>query len=307
MMELNVWKGDWGLPSVDTACLEALAYAKFSGAPLIVNEVRRPWFATLPVMRHGPSTRLTKFEDMVSHLRKQNYSADIQLSAQQSSDVRAYTAMLRQKLKPALLYLWWVDAKNYVDLTRPWYARALAFPLNYILPGQMQRDATAALQCKLELLDLEGTQAETALLKEAQECLTTLSQRLGKEMFFFGKRPTSLDAVVFAHLAPLLKAPFPNAALQNHLKACENLAAFVGRILQQYFPPATPDSEKRDQSKGNSSTSSSSSTDVDFNFSWVNTTLSVGFAAGAMLMYALTSGLVQIEFQEAEKEVQEED
>ncbi|EEC14182.1 metaxin, putative [Ixodes scapularis] len=302
-MELNIWKGDWGLPSIDTACLEALAYAKFSGAPLIINEVRRPWFATLPIMRHGPSTRITKFEDMVAHFRKQNYSADIQLTAQQSSDVRAYTAMLRQKLKPALLYLWWVDAKNYVELTRPWYARALAFPLNYVLPGQMQRDAMAALQCKLELLDLEGKQAETALLKEAQECLTTLSQRLGKDTFFFGKRPTSLDAVVFAHLAPLLKAPFPNAALQNHLKACENLAAFVGRILQQYFPPASADSEKGDRPGGGSPGSS----DTDFNFSWLNTTLSVAFAAGAMLIYAVTSGLIQIEFQEAEKEAQDED
>lgn len=237
-MELNIWKGDWGLPSIDTGCLEALAYAKFSGAPLKVSEIRRPWFATLPVMRHGPSTRLTKFEDIVSHLRKQNYSADVQLTAQQASDVKAYTAMLKQKLKPALLYMWWVDAKNYVELTRPWYAKALAFPLNYVLPGQMQRDAVSTLQCRLQQVDLDGPQAENVLLKEAQECLTTLSQRLGKETFFFGMRPTSLDAVVFAHLAPLLKAPFPSGALQNHLKACENLVAFVTRILQQYFPGA---------------------------------------------------------------------
>lgn len=71
--------------------------------------------------------------------------------------------------------------------------------------------------------------------KEAEECLTLLSTKLGDKEFFFGTSPCSLDAVVFAHLAPLLKAPLPSAALQNHLKACTNLNRFVGRILQRYF------------------------------------------------------------------------
>ncbi|KAH9370453.1 hypothetical protein HPB48_000301 [Haemaphysalis longicornis] len=187
-------------------------------------------------MRHGPQTKLTRFQDVVAYLRKQNYSADVQMTPQQASDATAYAAMLRYKLKPALMYQWWVDAQNYVELTRPWYAKALGFPLNYVLPGQMQRSATAALNTKLEGLDLEGDQAQIALFREAQECMTTLSQRLGKEPFFFGQSPTSLDAVVFAHLAPLLQAPFPSNALQNHLKACDNLAAFVTRIMQRYFP-----------------------------------------------------------------------
>jgi len=59
---------------------------------------------------------------------------------------------------------------------------------------------------------------------------------LADKEFFFGQSPSSLDAVVFAHLAPLLKAPLPSAALQNHLKACPNLTRFVSRILQRFFP-----------------------------------------------------------------------
>ncbi|XP_064474392.1 metaxin-1-like isoform X2 [Ornithodoros turicata] len=287
-MELNIWKGDWGLPSIDSSCLEVLAYAKFSGAPLKVYEIRRPWFGRLPSLRHGPATRLTRFEDILSYLRKQNYSADIQLTAQQVSDVKAYSAMLSQKLKPALLYLWWIDGKNYTQLTRPWYARALAFPLNYILPGQMQRAATDAVHSKLDQLDFDDTHAvESAVFKEAQECLTTLSQRLGKGPFFFGKRPTSLDAIVFGHLAPLLKAPFPSSALQHHLKACDNLAAFVGRILQQYFPPAKL-GEGDEKYKP-----SSDSPDDDAKLTWTNLFLSVGFATVAMVGYAIMSGLVQ--------------
>lgn len=73
---------------------------------------------------------------------------------------------------------------------------------------------------------------------EAEKCLTTLSVRLGDQEFFFGSHPTSLDATVYAFLAPLLKVPFPSPVLQNYLKACTNLVKFVVRITQRYFPYA---------------------------------------------------------------------
>jgi hypothetical protein len=72
--------------------------------------------------------------------------------------------------------------------------------------------------------------------REAERCLNTLSVRLGDEDFFFGSHPTSLDATVYAYLAPLLKVPFPSPALQNHLKSTSNLVKFVVRITQRYFP-----------------------------------------------------------------------
>ena len=54
-------------------------------------------------------------------------------------------------------------------------------------------------------------------------------------------RPTSFDALLFAYLAPLVKANLANTKLQNHVKACENLVKFVGRIITRYFPPETKD------------------------------------------------------------------
>lgn len=74
------------------------------------------------------------------------------------------------------------------------------------------------------------------LLSDAEKCLTALSVRLGEEKFFFGKSPTSLDAIVYSYIAPLVKVPFQQCALQNHLKACPNLMAFVSRISRAYFP-----------------------------------------------------------------------
>lgn len=43
------------------------------------------------------------------------------------------------------LYTFWVEPKNYVDVTRCWYAEHLPFPLNFFLPGRMQRHHLAKL------------------------------------------------------------------------------------------------------------------------------------------------------------------
>lgn len=74
------------------------------------------------------------------------------------------------------------------------------------------------------------------IYSDAEKCLTLLSTRLGDSKYFFGNQPSSLDAIIYSYLAPLLKAPFPNPTLQNHLKACHNLVNFVIRISQKYFP-----------------------------------------------------------------------
>ncbi|NXP52806.1 MTX1 protein, partial [Heliornis fulica] len=72
--------------------------------------------------------------------------------------------------------------------------------------------------------------------RDARECLTLLSQRLGSQKFFFGDSPASLDAFVFSRLAPLLKAKLPNGKLQQHLKSLQNLCNYCTSILSLYFP-----------------------------------------------------------------------
>ena len=49
---------------------------------------------------------------------------------------------------------------------------------------------------------------EAAVYKRAEECLSVLARRLGDEPYFFGKSPSSLDALMYGYLAPLLKARF---------------------------------------------------------------------------------------------------
>ncbi|MBN3307750.1 MTX1 protein, partial [Amia calva] len=239
-LELYCWKGDWGLPSVDAECLTVLAYAKFAGAPLKVHKITNPWRSptgSLPALKTQDDGNLSQPHKIIIHLRKQKYNPDYDLSAKEGADTLAFISLLEERLLPALIYAVWVDSKNYVEVTRRWHAENIPFPLNFFLPNRMHGRQLDRLRLVRGDSGLEpGDEIEKELYRDALECMTLLSQRLGSQKFFFGDSPSSLDAYVFGHLALLLKVKLPNSKLQQHLKSLDNLCHFCTNILQLYFP-----------------------------------------------------------------------
>ncbi|CAL8288298.1 unnamed protein product [Merluccius merluccius] len=292
--ELFCWEGDWGLPSVDTDCLTILAYAKFAGAPLKVHKISNPWRSpsgSLPALRTSKGEVLSRPSDIIIHLRKQKYNADYDLSAREGADTLAFTSLLEEKLLPALMYTFWMECKNYVEVTRRWYAEHMPFPLSLFLPGRMQAGQLERLSLARGHNALEaGEELEKELYHDAVECMNLLSQRLGANKFFFGDSPSSLDAFVFGHLAPLLKAKLPNGKLQQQLKSLDNLTHFCSNILLLYFPT--------DGRENLSHKASSQAEGGDFDHvpnKRRKQILSALVAVGAMLAYALFTGILSIQ------------
>ncbi|XP_027033651.2 metaxin-1b isoform X2 [Tachysurus fulvidraco] len=269
-MELYCWKGDYGLPSVDVDCLIVLAYAKFAGAPLKVHKITNPWRSptgTLPALRTKEESSLSQPSKIIIQLRKQ-------------------------------IYTQWVDAKNYVDVTRHWYAENTAFPLNFLLPGRMHSRQMERLRLIRGDVVLEPEeQLEKELYQDALECMTLLSQRLGSHKFFFGDSPSSLDAYVFGHLAPLLKIKLPNCKLQQHLSSLENLTQFCSNILLLYFPSDSREAQSR---KAAVHTEAGGGDFDNEPHKRRNQILSVLFGVAAMLGYAVLSGILTIQSSRSE-------
>ena len=244
---------------------------------------------TLPALRTSDGKVITVPHKIITHLRKEKYNADYDLSARQGADTLAFMSLLEEKLLPVLIHTFWIDAKNYVEVTRKWYAEAMPFPLNFFLPGRMQRQYMERLQLLCgEHKSENEEELEKELYQEARECLTLLSQRLGSQKFFFGDAPASLDAFVFSHLALLLQAKLPSGKLQAHLRGLHNLCAYCTHILNLYFPrdgdevplprqtPAAPETEEEPYRRR---------TQI----------LSVLAGLAAMVGYALLSGIVSIQ------------
>ncbi|NXS27535.1 MTX1 protein, partial [Pomatostomus ruficeps] len=129
------------------------------------------------------------------------------------------------------------------------------------------------------------------LYREARECLTLLSQRLGSQKFFFGDSPASLDALVFSRLAPLLKAKLPNGKLQQHLKSLQNLCNYCTSILSLYFPWDGGESRPPPHPAGLGYGSEAEEDPHKRR----NQLLSVLVGLAAMLGYAFLSGIVSIQ------------
>jgi len=327
-MEVECWSEDWGIPSVDPESLKVLAFAKFSGAPVVQKSTNNPFWSptgNLPVFRHN-GVVLTEFSSVVKHLKSCNYSADYNLTSKQIAEAGAFTNLMEEKLGPALKYIFWIDTKNHVDLTRPWYGKKLPFPLGLYYPNRYEKESVKLIESIYSQYSEFGeigndTIVETSVYKAAQECMTLLSNRLADNHFMFGRSASSLDAVMYGYLAPLLKAPLPNNSLQNYLNNCGNLVKFVVRISQNYFPKVVKSYDeqqlnKNKQSQQQHSGGDSNATD-DADEVWPNQTrnkvIAGAVAATAMMGYAYTSGLVdvvrniEIRFSDQEYEDEEEE
>ncbi|KAJ8672592.1 hypothetical protein QAD02_003851 [Eretmocerus hayati] len=289
---LDVWKGDWGLPSVDVECLKVLTYAKISNIPVIVRATNNPFKSPkgqLPVLRYK-NEAFSSSNQIFEVFQQHKYTPDSDLTRVQNSEITAFNTMLEECVQPALQHLWWIDQQNLNQLIRPWYCKVLPFPFNFFYPGKYERQAKFMMDALHPTK--EDKAVETSVYSKAQKCITTLETRLGGTDYFFGSGPTTFDVLVFSHLAPLLNIPLPSCALQNHLKACSNLVKFINRILKKYFKDdyqMYEDSKKiTDQEK------KVSSDDRDFPNKRRNQILAGVFALTAMMGYAFSQGIVQV-------------
>jgi len=65
------------------------------------------------------------------------------------------------------LYLWWVDSKTYLELTRPWFSSRLPFPLNFYLPLKKHKDYVNYLNQAYNADNLTETEREQKVRKLA--------------------------------------------------------------------------------------------------------------------------------------------
>ncbi|VDM64860.1 unnamed protein product [Angiostrongylus costaricensis] len=211
-MELHVWPADFGLPSIDVGCLQFLM-SSFCSNPVSVAYSVSPWHsptgeypAVFDKKRQGKV--VTDFDKFVEMLRNsgQEVVIDAELTSSERSQIDAFSCFLQQYLHPAVVTF---------HSDTPLVFVSSFIPVQSVLSGK--------------------TWIASNLTRDFT--LNMLSAKLGDNKFFCGNKPSSLDALVFGYLAPLLRLPLPNDRLQLHLRACPNLVRFVEQVASIYLPP----------------------------------------------------------------------
>lgn len=235
----------WGLPSFDMKSLEVLTYIKLSGADVNVNPVKRSWATqegkALPCL-HAADGDIENSEDMIKYLKQRGYDLDAKFKKHHfGNTIVPFRAFINDKLLPCVLWNLWMDDANFKDVMHGLYARACVYPLNFKVPNSMQKTFASFVKEMKFLNDLEGENDVIAskLHSEAVSALNLLSDYLGEKEYIFGDCPSTVDSLLISVLAPVLKIGLSNLKLQNHIKGCLNLCAYVNRNLRQCFGDAS--------------------------------------------------------------------
>lgn len=226
----------------------------------------------------------------MNHLKRTGFNLDAALKGEAVSDVVPFRALIEEKLLPAVLYTLWMDAENYSAVTHQLYAKSCQLPLNFIVPVRMQKREEALLRT-LKFWEEEGVvdekTVESALIAPACRVVAELSEYLGAKEFLFGDTPSSLDALLFALLAPLTKLTKLNSnKLRSELKKSINICQYIDRILKNNFK-SEPSTYPSISSADSSSPDEASASDSEL-FDWkYDVVLPVSVAGIVMASYAI--------------------
>jgi len=198
------------------------------------------------------------------------HNLDLDLSFTQAAESLALEALVEESLRPVLQRYIWLDELHVGKISVKAGFDITPFPFSYITPRYTRARAEAS----------RAGRSDEQLLKQADRCFKALSDRLGGNAFFFGGKPTYVDAVVFGYLAVIMHADTSEPDLLNLLnKRAPNLTGWVERLQKKYFPNEIKRQSKISAEQGMKVWLSSQS---------VQNITAVSVALAAMSLYGIT-------------------
>ncbi|XP_076825102.1 metaxin-2-like isoform X2 [Clavelina lepadiformis] len=154
------------------------------------------------------------------------------LPESEQRDLKAYIEMINNILIPAELFVTWAHEETLTQITSVRYGSPYPWPLNKILCWRKKQE----MLTYLEAVGWGKDQRSLATVQEElKRCCQALAQKLANKKFFFGQKPTELDALVFGHLYTLLTTKLPDNRMAETVQSFQNLVSFCKNIEKQYF------------------------------------------------------------------------
>jgi hypothetical protein len=250
---LTQFRYEWGLQ----------ALLRLSDLPFSERNVAHPSSAAagpLPLLRHG--NRLFGRRERIARHVAEISGIDDGLTELQKAECAAFTDLVRHTIEPLVRHRRWLDAAVFAEKTRPEVVAVLPWPLGWTEPRRMQDAAREALRERgLDALSTEevderlegafraletrlagGSALPTADGPTADGTLDPENPRgptpaAGAGLWFFGARPSSLDAVVFGAVAVAVNEPRLGIMELLVERKMPGLLAWYARVRESLFPP----------------------------------------------------------------------
>ena len=191
-------------------------------------------------MRSAPKGKLPYIKDgddvmgdttfIIRHLEsKHDGVLDGHLSSEQKGAAHGLIKMIDENLYWTMVYSRWALDHNWI-IVKGLFFGSLPFPLKIFVPNMVRKNL-------LKTLHGQGIARHSAA--EVAEIggwdLAALSDFLGDKQYFFGDRPSSLDAAAFGILSQMILLDTFTAPVFDKARTFKNLVDFTNRIQDKYF------------------------------------------------------------------------
>ncbi|XP_023026149.2 metaxin-2 [Leptinotarsa decemlineata] len=183
----------------------------------------------LPFIKSGRYV-IAELENIVSFVNGRGISLTDHLDMDQKANMRAYMSLITNVIELAELYVCWFDEKNYNAVTSVRNGIMYSWPLNHI----QNRLKKSMVKKKLKAMEWYQKNIDDVCL-DVENCCEALNVRFDQGPYFFGSKPTQLDALVFGHLFAILTVDLPNNILRLIVEKYPELIEFVQKIDKEYF------------------------------------------------------------------------
>jgi len=217
----------------NVSSLAVQAYLHMVGLDFVVRERSNAESMSptgrIPFIKAGDFV-VAEMEHIVSFVNSKGISLVRDLDDNQRSDMRAYMSLVNNVLGNAELYLTWKDEVTVNSITKQRFGSVHPWPLDIMLTWQKQSQVLK----KLKVLGWAEKTLEE-VYSEVEDTCKSLSERLDNGPYFFGARPTELDALVYGHLFALYTTPLADTRLQNIVGQFKNLVRLLEKVDRVYF------------------------------------------------------------------------
>lgn len=173
---------------------------------------------------------ISEFNPIVEFVGKKGIFLNRKLD-ESASDINTYLDMIDKVLSNAEYYVCWFHHDSVRAHTWPRYSSPHPWPLDTILFYSKKQ----AIKKKLKTSPMYNMTIDQ-VLDQVDDCLQALSNLLqDNRKFFYGRKPTELDALVFGHVSALSATNLVNNRLQNMVANYPNLLQFYQKVKETYF------------------------------------------------------------------------
>lgn len=224
--------GGWGEPSMSPFCMKLECYLRMAEIP----------FETKPAdMRKAPKGKIPFVELDGKLVGDSQHIIDAliakhgdRLDHALTREQRALSRVVRRSIEEGTyfvgLYTRWGDPAGFA-VVRPAFAKFLPAPIAMLLPF-IRRSVVGSLRGQGT-----GRHSHDEIHAMGAADWTAISDLLGDKPYFFGARPSSIDAVLFGFVTSVTVFPY-DSPTRTHLNGLSNLVAHRDRIRARYFDGA---------------------------------------------------------------------